>query len=359
MEMTLRERYSKMMNFERPDKPFIWTFPIRKATMDEWLKQGHPEGVRTEELLGYDWFDSLPLVTGHWPRFERVIVEEKDGHITYYDEEGALKIEGVDAQGSGFVTRKWLKFPVENREDFIRMKEERYNPEDMNRRVEGFDEAIARSHTGNRPFMVVIQGFYWTMRQWLGFENLSMAFYDMPDLIDEMMDFILEYNVRLLEKHLKGARVDCLMINEDMAYKTAMMVSPSIFREKFIPRYRELANAARENGVDLVFTDSDGHVKELVPLLAEAGVEGLSPVEIASEQRLEDLADANPGFRFLGGLDKRVLSRTKADVEREVVSKAKYMYNRGGWIPAVDHAVPADAKLENFKYMIELVKECW
>jgi len=326
--------------------------------MDEWLTQGHPADVRTEELLGYDWFDGIPLHSSHYPQFERVVVEEKDGHITYYDEEGALRIDPIYAIDSGFVTRKWLKFPVEDREDFIKMKE-RYNPMDMGRRGPDFDEAVVRSHTGERPFMLTVQGLYWSMRQWMGFEGLSIAFMDMPELIDEMLDFILEFNVEFLRTHVPGARIDNLMINEDMAYKTASMVSPAVVREKFVPRYRELVQEARRLAIESVYVDSDGHIGELIPLWVEAGIDGTSPVEIASEQDIIPYAEKYPQFGFFGGLDKRVLSRGRKEVEDEVVHKAKALYKRGGWIPAVDHAVPADAKFDNFKYMIELLKEHW
>ena len=74
-------------------------------------------------------------MTAHCPQFEKVIVEEKDGRVTYYDEEGALRVDSIAAEGSGFVTRKWLKFPVESLDDFIKMKE-RYDPGDMRRRGE-------------------------------------------------------------------------------------------------------------------------------------------------------------------------------------------------------------------------------
>jgi len=347
-----------MMDFRRPDKPFIWSFATRKATMDEWVKQGHPEGITTAELLGYDWFEGIPLNTSHCPKFEPIIVEEKNGVVTYYDEEGALRMERRDAQGSGFVTRKWLKFPVENREDFLRMKE-RYDADDNLRRGEGFDEAVRRSHFVERPVMLTIQGFYWTMRQWMGFEGLSIAFYDQPKLIDEMLDFILDFNVRLLRAHVAGARIDNLMINEDMAYKTASMVSPAMFRDKFLPRYRELVNEAKRICAEKVFVDSDGHISELIPLWIEAGIDGTSPVEIAAQQDIIEYAETYPSFLFIGGLDKRCLIGGKADVEAEVIPKAKRLYARLGWIPAVDHAVPANAKFENFKYMIQLLKDLW
>jgi hypothetical protein len=356
--MTPRERFRAMMNFQRPDKPFIWTFDIRKATMDEWLKQGYPAGVPPTELLGYDHFSGIPLEPSHWPKFERTVVEEKDGHITYYDEEGALRTDAVTAQGSGFVTRKWLKFPVESRKDFVKMKE-RYDPADPGRRMEGYDAALRESHTSPLPCTVTLYGFYWTMRQWLGFENLSIAFYDSPEFIDEMLDFILDFNVRLIRTHLPGAKLDMMTISEDMAYKTACMVSPAVVREKFVPRYRELVQEAKRVCTDRVIVDSDGHISQLIPLWEEAGIEGTSPVEIASEQDILEYAEKHPRFVFFGGIDKRKLARGRSDVEQEIAGKAKKLYRRGGWIPAVDHAVPADVPFENFKYMIELLKQCW
>ena len=327
--------------------------------MDEWIKQGHPEGVRTEQVLDYDMFDGFPLCTSHYPQFEMEVIEKKDGHMILYDEEGALLMARIDAQGSGFVTRKWLKFPVASKDDFIKMTRERYNPEDKGRRGDDFEEAVARTETSQRPFLFGIQGFYWTMRQWMGFEGLSVAFYDMPELIDEMMDFVLDFNVRLIRANLSNVRVDTLMINEDMAYKTAAMVSPKVVKEKFLPRYRELIQEAKRLGSETVVIDCDGHISELIPLWIDAGIDGTLPVEIAAEQSLLDYARRYPDFVFLGGLDKRVLSRTKKEVEAEVVPKATELYARGGWIPAVDHAVPADAKWENFQYMIALLKQNW
>jgi len=80
------------------------------------------------------------------------------------------------------------------------------------------------------------------------------------------------------------------------------------------------------------------------------------PVEMAASNDLVGYAKKYPNFRFIGGIDKRELAKTKAHVEKEVMSKVPFLLERGGYIPAVDHAVPPDVSLENFKYMIELVR---
>ena len=53
--------------------------------------------------------------------------------------------------------------------------------------------------------------------------------------------------------------------------------------------------------------------------------------------------------------DKRALLKTKADVEREVMSKVPHLLETGRFIPSIDHAVPPCPQ-ENFEHFIELVR---
>ena len=48
--------------------------------------------------------------------------------------------------------------------------------------------------------------------------------------------------------------------------------------------------------------------------------------------------------------------KTRDDVEEEVVSKIQAAMAVGGYIFGVDHSVPNDVPLENFRFAIELVK---
>jgi uroporphyrinogen decarboxylase len=57
-----------------------------------------------------------------------------------------------------------------------------------------------------------------------------------------------------------------------------------------------------------------------------------------------------------GGIDKRVLARDKAAIDREVQAKVPFLIEQGGWIPGIDHAVPPDVPLENYIYYFESVK---
>jgi hypothetical protein len=103
--------------------------------------------------------------------------------------------------------------------------------------------------------------------------------------------------------------------------------------------------------VDVVLTDSDGYVEELIPLIVETGVTGMYPFERAAGNNLLRIREAFPAFQILGGFDKRVLfeGSTLAAIEAEL-AVAEAMLRQGRFIPHVDHFVSQDCTWENFAY---------
>ncbi len=59
---------------------------------------------------------------------------------------------------------------------------------------------------------------------------------------------------------------------------------------------------------------------------------------------------------LIGGIDKRMLSKDKASIYDEVMSKVPFMIDSGGYIPTSDHAVPPDVSYENYLYYLELIR---
>ena len=56
-----------------------------------------------------------------------------------------------------------------------------------------------------------------------------------------------------------------------------------------VPRYRRMTSMARKRGVDLAFVDSDGDVRQLIPLWQEAGTGGVYPMEVAADMDVGSL----------------------------------------------------------------------
>ena len=51
---------------------------------------------------------------------------------------------------------------------------------------------------------------------------------------------------------------------------------------------------------------------------------------------------------MFGGIDKRILAKSKSAIDEHLDHILPPMRARGGYIPTSDHAVPAEVPLENY-----------
>ena len=89
------------------------------------------------------------------------------------------------------------------------------------------------------------------------------------------------------------------------------------------------------------------------PLWIQGGVRGFYPLEVAAGM---DAAAVRRRYAkevvLWGNVDKRVLTRGKAEIDAEMKRLAPVVA-QGGFIPLVDHQVPDDVPLENYLYYLE------
>jgi len=355
--MTSRERFLATMLGGTPDRiPYHFGGP-RKSTLEAWAKQGLDPAAEVGRMVGADEWQGLHLNLGPLPAFEPVVIEETKRHKVWIDELGAKRIDHKHLPTPGFVTRKWLEFPVKNRADFREMVK-RYDPATPERLPE--DRESRKAGYRNRHFVLsaTIPSMFWRVRDWVGFEGLCTMLHDDPALVHEMMEYVADFNIEVLRRALDGVELEFVFFNEDMAYKTASMISPAMVREFMWPRYRKLVRFLREKGVSLLVMDCDGHIGELIPLWLEVGIDTVSPVEIAANNDpVAYRKQYGKRLGMFGGIDKRELRFDKARVKREVMSKVPWLVEQGRYIPGVDHGVPPDIPVRNFLYMCELIKE--
>jgi len=266
-------------------------------------------------------------------------------------------IEGTSRGGRACMD-EYIGFPVESQEDFNELKK-RYVASNPTRR-EAYWEELRLDGWKNRKHPLILGenctllGFYWRMREWMGTEGLSYAFYDEPELIQDMCEFIADYSIELVRPILEKISPDYVMINEDMAMKSGPLLSPATYKKFIYPNMRRLVDFLKAGGVKYVFVDTDGNSEPLIPMLLDAGVDGIWPIERAS-------VDQDPIFlrkkygkalRLTGAVDKRELAKGKKEISEHLRTFIP-LIEEGGFIPTVDHTVPPDVPLDNFRYYIE------
>lgn len=348
--MTHRERMLRTLSFQSVDRVPLVEWGVRGATLREWYKQGLPEGTDPQDYFGLDPFHQwIPIHLHMLPYFEPVTLEKNDHYRIWRDELGATRKDFVRDENPGFVTRSWLSFAVTDRESFLKLKQ-RYLSDDPKRIPEDLAAAVLKITQTDATTHLSIPFLFWQLRDWVGFENLCMMFYDDPELVHEMMEFLTDFIIDTLSRHMDHFQVDIAEFKEDMAYKGAPMISAKMFRTFMYPHYVRLIGFLRSHGVKFIYVDCDGFPGELIPEYIDAGVDGMSPVEIAAGNDLIALRKAYPAFAMLGGIDKRELAKDRRAIYNEVMSKVPWLLERGGYVPHVDHAIPHNVPFENYVY---------
>jgi uroporphyrinogen decarboxylase len=129
-----------------------------------------------------------------------------------------------------------------------------------------------------------------------------------------------------------------------------------MFREFIQPHYVPICALLRSHGVGTIFVDSDGYIDELIPLWMEVGINGFSPMEVAAGSDVSALKDAHgDDIVFAGHVDKRALARDRDSAGREA-DRVAALVRRGGYFPAVDHSVPPDVSLDNFRHFLDRLR---
>jgi uroporphyrinogen decarboxylase len=112
-----------------------------------------------------------------------------------------------------------------------------------------------------------------------GFEQFLLDLVERPALASYLLDQLTAVTIHNALV-LAQAGVDILLLDDDVAMPTGLILSPATWREYFQPRLRSIIQLAREASPDLlVFYHSDGNFTRLLPALVEIGVNVINPVQ--------------------------------------------------------------------------------
>ena len=100
------------------------------------------------------------------------------------------------------------------------------------------------------------------------------------DAIEAFLDRMEAYFLRVVDACADSGLVDCIGVNEDLGLQDRLTISPAMWREIFMPRYRAVYQRARQRGL-IVFQHSCGYIQDIVADLAEAGVDILEMQQLA------------------------------------------------------------------------------
>lgn len=354
--MTSRERFLATMYYEERDRCPWGEMGFWPETLDRWHREGWPEDVYLNAFFGFDRVrEHVGVSFDFIPAFKSEVLEEDETHRIVRRSTGIV-VKEFKGELSNRMPQ-WLDFPLKTRRDWEETIKPRLDPRSPLRYPEFWDEQVRIFRQRNYPLALRMGSIYGWLRNWMGLEGISIALYDDPEWIQEMMNYLVDFCCICGELALRDADLDYILLWEDMACKTGPLISPEMFQRFMLDPYKKLTGFIRDHGVDLIFVDSDGYAEPLLPLWIEGGVNGFYPVERAAGM---DAAQLRTRFgrdlRIIGGVDKRAMIAGPDAIDEELAVVVPLL-KEGGFIPWCDHFVPPDVCLSNYLYYVDRMKK--
>ena len=377
-----KERFRAIAKSQRPGELSLLTSFFNEfwnETLVSWVdNNGAPQQILDSTYRGdYFGFDHVRLMNEviSSPRSVRYELGELEGFVplppivpffeTKVLDEDARTVTMINKGGQTVKLFKehllrmpmYLEQPVRDWDTWREYKK-RLDPDTPERWPADWDAYAEKMNKRDTPVGLRVGGFFGFLRDWMGLEKVLYTFYDDPKLIEDMMETILDLELEITRRTVRDIKIDWALFNEDIAYKSGPMISPDMVRKFMVPRYRQITDVLHQNGIDIIFMDSDGDINKVIPLWLECGINGFWPLEVAAGNDAVALKrEYGNDIILSGNMDKRVLLKGKEAIREEVMSKLPFLLEKGGYFPSIDHLVPPDATLENYQYWISTMRE--
>ena len=366
--MATRDIFLETCRFGRPARAFRWEVCAAwQTTIERWRSEGLPEGVGLEEHFGMDWHAGFlnfqgetGIATGftsspYMPPFPVEVLGEDEHTQTVRNADGiVMRSMKVRPETS---MPQFLEFPVRNRADWRHVRDEHLQLRPELRFPADWSALEQRFRERDFPLGMPITGAFGHPRNLMGDDRLLVTYYDDPRLIHEIQEHWVELYCRMVDEITAHLSLDYVLLWEDMAFKTAPLISPALFREFMLPYYKRVVSHIRSKGIELVFVDTDGNFEVLIPLFLEAGINGFFPFERAAGMDPVRLRrEWGHAFCTFGGIDKREIARDRDAITRAIDATVPALLEHGGYVPMLDHSAPPDIPLDNVRTMIERVR---
>ena len=175
----------------------------------------------------------------------------------------------------------------------------------------------------------------------------------MEEIFTTFTDFTLAMMKMAFER---GIRCEGVWIFSDLCYSGGMLFSPQFYRGYLMKHLKRYAEFAHERGMDFLF-HCDGDVRAFIPLLIETGIDCIHPLEARQGNDVRELKRTyRDKIAFIGNINVDVLSRSKEEIEPEVISKIEGAKEGGGYIFHSDHSIPPMISFANYSYAVELAR---
>ncbi len=352
--MTSRERILAALDRRPPDRLPMWDLSFWPETLERWRGEGFPEGA---DPVAYFNLDPVACVNDLFdPSFglPEQTIEETAEYRIHRDRYGKT----IKTLRNSYDPPCTLSPAIRDWDDWRRMKPAlRASPAAFNNPAAEAEYRRARA-AGEFIAITPAEPMWFVIHLTMGFEDGLLAMAARPDLVADMVAAYSDYVLAMLELTLaRGHVFDAIWFWSDLCYRGGMLFSPEYARDCVLPHWRRFGRFAREHGMRFLF-HCDGDVRQLIPLLIEAGCDAIHPLEARAGNDVREYKRRyGRDMCFIGNIDADVVATNDLDrIEQEVAAKVPIAAAGGGYIYHIDHSVPPTVSLKAYRHLLACVR---
>lgn len=227
--------------------------------------------------------------------------------------------------------------------DYVKAPEIKFPEEAWKPFVEAAN-AIDRNEQFVAPFGA--PGIFEKIHYLMGMEEAMIAFYEEPEAMHELVDFLAEYEISAAKEVIEHLHPDALFHHDDWGSQISSFLSPDMFGEFIAPAYKKIYGYWKANGVELIVHHSDSYAANLVPHMIDCGIDIWQGV--MSTNDVPNLVKKYGGrISFHGGIDNGKIDRVDwsketimAETEKACMECGKLYYIPGATMGGPESTFP-------------------
>ncbi|MHB0997857.1 MAG: uroporphyrinogen decarboxylase family protein [Armatimonadota bacterium] len=203
--------------------------------------------------------------------------------------------------------------------------------------------------------------FFHFVADYFGMENYFVKMYTHPEVVDAVTDHVVGFYAEANERFFKqlGDNADVFFLGNDFGTQLSLLLSPELFKRFVLPGFKKNIEIGKKYGKK-VLLHSCGAISEVIPLLIDAGIDGLHPLQAkASGMDAEKLArEFGKDIAFVGGVDTQhlLIYATPSEIKDEV-RRLKDLLGPNYIVSPSHEAILPNVPLENVIAMSEAAVE--
>lgn len=201
-----------------------------------------------------------------------------------------------------------------------------------------------------------------TYKELRGMEQAYVDLVEHPEIVryclDKLFGLAYESSRRIYEQ--APGKVLLSMVAEDLGSQQSLLISIEHIRRFLLPWMKRMMDLAHEAGA-YVIHHSDGAVRPVIPLMIQAGMDVLNPVQWRCQgmEREGLKADFGDRIAFHGGVDNQytLAFGSVEEVRQEVLDNIRILGAGGGYFLGPCHNIQAVGPPENVVTMYDTAYE--